>query len=57
MVDPRMKKVITYYFSEDKETMECGIYGFDDCVPVMVYDGDLVIDFSKIFLPSWDISL
>ena len=45
MIDPERKKVITYFFEgEDYPT----VYGFDQKVPVRIYDGGLEITFENL---------
>ena len=46
LVDPKLRKVIVYDFAHQDGLP--AIYGFDDAVPVMIYDGDLKIDFRVI---------
>ena len=51
LVDPEKKKVIVY-LSEDGdlvEDLDVMIYGFDDPVPVMIFDGECVIDMKEIY--------
>ena len=52
MVDPEKKIVLTYRFGD---SMEYAIYSFRDRIPVGIYDGDLVIDFSMIddYVSPW----
>ena len=46
LVDPDKKKVIVY----DLEKVEIPvIYGFTDQVPVRIFDGNCVVDFSLIY--------
>ncbi len=45
MVDPRKEKVVVYNWTGEGEMT---IYGFDEQIPVAIYDGDLVIDFAEI---------
>lgn len=45
IVDPKKKCVLVYVFEEDAMPT---IYGFDDEVPVWIYDGKLKIDFKEI---------
>ncbi|MBR1478189.1 MAG: Uma2 family endonuclease [Lachnospiraceae bacterium] len=46
IVDPDRKKVIVYLFGEEPDTF---VYGFDDKVPINIYDGDCMIDFADIY--------
>ncbi|MBQ8588988.1 MAG: Uma2 family endonuclease [Firmicutes bacterium] len=51
MVDPKKKKVIVY-LSEDGdlvEDLDVKIYGFDDQVPVMIFDGECFVDMKTIY--------
>ena len=45
MVDPDRHKIIVHLFGEDPDIC---LYGFDDQVPVGIYDGKCVIDFKEI---------
>lgn len=45
IVDPDKKKVIVYFFEEDKMPES---YGFDDRIPVHISNGKCAIDFSEI---------
>lgn len=45
IIDAEKERIITYFFAEDDIPV---IYGLNDAVPVKIYDGDLVIDFSDI---------
>lgn len=47
MVDPMKEQVITYDF-RDPEDIQMHLYSFQDKVPMMLYDGDLIIDFQEI---------
>lgn len=47
MVDPMKKTIITYDFREPGD-VQIENYTFDDKVPLLLYDGDLVIDFKEI---------
>ena len=47
MVNPMKEEVITYDF-RDAEDIQLHLYTFQDKVPMMLYDGDLVIDFQEI---------
>ena len=46
VVDPDQEKVITYDFTQ--EPFGVSIYGFDDKVPVAIWDGACVVDFSGL---------
>lgn len=46
MVDAKKKRVVTYFFEDEDELL--GIYGFEDEIPVQIYDGELKIDFKEI---------
>ncbi len=45
MIDTERRLVVTYYFEESPRTV---IYGFEDSIPVRIYDGDLQINLSGI---------
>lgn len=45
ILDPYQKRLLVYFFEGDVFPV---IYGFDQPVPVGIYNGDLVIDFSNI---------
>ena len=45
MVDPDNKKIIVYIPGED---LEMRIYGFEDRVPVAVFDNQCEVDFRQI---------
>lgn len=47
IVDPKKLKVIVYTF--DPEDGDTNVYSFHDRIPVGIYNGDLVIDFEKIY--------
>jgi Uma2 family endonuclease len=47
LVDPRKKNVIVYSFDENDDD-DITIYGFDDNIPIGVYEGKLQIDFNDI---------
>lgn len=47
IVDPKKLKVIVHTF--DPEDGDTYVYTFHDMIPVGIYDGDLVIDFDKIY--------
>lgn len=47
MVDP-MKQTVTVFDFRNSEDVEIKNYTFDDKVPMVLYDGDLVIDFKEI---------
>ena len=46
MVDPDRKKVVVYDFEHSPTTV---IYGFEEQVPVRIFGGECVIDFSEIY--------
>ena len=46
MIDPAYKKVIVYDFERDNYP---AIYGFDEKVPVGIWNGDLEIDFAEVY--------
>ena len=46
MVDPMKKEILAYDFRT--EDIDLKVYTFDDEVPVLLYDGDLKIDFREI---------
>lgn len=51
MIDPERRQVIVYWFEpsdSDEKSDTVTIYGFEEQVPVQIYDGDLKIDFEKI---------
>ena len=45
ILDFTQKRILVYYFESDVYPV---IYGFDQPVPVNIYNGDLKIDFSNI---------
>ena len=45
IIDPEKKTVITYHFENNDEY---AVYSFRDRIPVGIFGGDLVIDFSEI---------
>lgn len=45
MVDPDKRIVIAYDFMQDKHT----IYGFEDMVPVAIFDNQCEVDFAEIY--------
>ena len=51
MIDPDKKRIIVWQFEKD----DYGIYGFRDSIPVGIYDGEIVIDFSVIddYIDGW----
>lgn len=53
IVDPDLKTVLVYQFSEDEERENIGIYDFTDAVPSGVCQG-LAIDFSSIRVDAVD---
>ena len=46
MIDPKKKTVIVYDFEHDQFPM---IFGFQDKVPVHMWDGECVIDFQEVY--------
>ena len=46
IVDPDKRKVIVYAFGKEPDIF---VYGFSEKVPVGIYDGKCLIDFSEIF--------
>lgn len=46
IIDPYKKKIVVYDFRED---CEISIYGFDSKIPVLIWDGRCVIDFTEIY--------
>lgn len=48
MVDPTEKKVVIY-LSEEENELEMKIYGFDDQIPVGIFNGECVIDMKQIY--------
>ena len=48
MVDPDRRKVLVYIFGDDENTFPA-IYGFQDKIPVGIFDGDCVIDFARLY--------
>ena len=45
IVDPEKRQVIVYDFAHESYPM---IYGFEDRIPVGIWEGDLVVDFAQI---------
>ncbi len=45
MVDLRRKIVLTYFFETEDYPV---IYGFEDLVPVRIYNGDLLVNFNMV---------
>ena len=45
MIDPNLQKIIVYYFEGEEYPV---VYGFDQKVPVRIYDGKLEITFEHI---------
>ena len=45
IIDPQKRQVIVYDFAHENYPV---IYGFDDRIPVGIWDGDLTVDFSEI---------
>lgn len=49
MIDPEKRQIVVYTFAAEEEVDDSiSIYGFQDKVPVQIYDGKLKIDFEKI---------
>ncbi len=48
MVDPSKKNVVIYTYDLDGNDDTISIFGFDQKVPVGIYDGKLMIDFNEI---------
>lgn len=46
IVDPKERRVMVYDFRT--EETQISIYGFEDRVPVLISDGDCVVDFTRI---------
>ena len=46
VVDPDKKQIIVYDFQHDDNV---SIYGFEDCVPVGIFDGQCSVDFREIY--------
>ena len=46
MVDPKQKKVIVYDFEHEDYPV---IYGFEDKIPVRIFDGECEVDFAEIY--------
>lgn len=46
IVDPDKKKVIVYEFEVE---MSPTIYGFEDRIPVGIFGGDCIVDFTEIY--------
>ena len=51
LVDPEKKKVIVYLSGDGDlvDDLDVMIYGFDDPVPVMIFDGECVIDMKEMY--------
>ena len=45
MIDPERKRVVVYFFERDDIPV---IYGIADQIPVGIFDGELVIDFTEM---------
>ena len=52
MIDPEKKIITVYYFDKEDDYF---VYTFRDQIPVNIYHGDLVIDFSEIddYISPW----
>ena len=49
MIDPKDMKVIVYTFAQNDDAEDTvSIFGFQDKIPVGIYNGELQIDFAKI---------
>ena len=50
-MDPEKKKVIVYLSGDGDlvDDLDVMIYGFDDPVPVMIFDGECVIDMKEMY--------
>lgn len=49
MIDPKDMKVIVYTFAQNDDAEDTvSIFGFQDKIPVGIYNGELKIDFAKI---------
>lgn len=46
MIDPKKKSVLVYDFEHDQYP---AIFGFEDQVPVHIWDGECVIDFQEVY--------
>jgi len=51
LVDPEKKKVLVYLSEEETlmEDLDVKLYGFEDQIPVMIFDGECVIDMKEIY--------
>ena len=49
IIDPKDRKIIVYEFAQEDDAEDTvSIYGFQDRIPVGIYNGELEIDFAKI---------
>lgn len=48
MIDPEKKQIIVYDFESKEMTNTPAVYGFQDQIPIRIYNGDCEIDFSII---------
>ncbi len=48
MVDPSHRNVVIYRYDMDGNDDTISIYGFDQMIPVGIYNGNLMIDFTEI---------
>ena len=46
IIDPDKKKVVVYDFAHEEFPT---VYGFDSKIPVGIFDGECVIDFTEIY--------
>jgi len=51
LVDPEKKKVLVYLSEEETlmEDLDVKLYGFEDQIPVMIFDGECVIDMKEMY--------
>lgn len=51
LVDPQKKKVIVYLSGEGElvEDLDVKLYGFEDQIPVMIFENQCVVDMKKIY--------
>lgn len=48
-VDPEGKRILVYGETEDADDVDLKIYGFDDVVPVGIFDNQCQVDFRQIY--------
>lgn len=49
IIDPKDRKIVVYEFAQEDDAEDTvSIYGFQDRIPVGIYNGELEIDFAKI---------